>query len=338
MEENNEINQKIEKLYLNDIINIELNATLNGLENNNNIIKEKFRLGFKKSEYIKNLILNIENNKKEFVNRGLYLLLSISITIGSGIGVYKVAKRIGYRDYYNKDITTYSTWKGLDNNEVLVCDSEFNEEELEKVYLNVYDSWEAIGNGYKRNIKKYDVSDYKFQNIEDYLDYSIDYYNVEYETVVEESNSISLSSLYPKDCVEVEKFIIDNSEVVEKFDFVDFTVAISLLYCLYLFVLYGVIYFTEEQFIFGQCSELIDILKKNRRSKKITKMELKKLEKINNEIINIVNSNEILKKNFNMLYEENKFLLDNPDELYDRFNYLANEIGNIKVKRLVKKA
>jgi cell fate (sporulation/competence/biofilm development) regulator YlbF (YheA/YmcA/DUF963 family) len=55
-----------------------------------------------------------------------------------------------------------------------------------------------------------------------------------------------------------------------------------------------------------------------------------------NELMKIINSNEEYRNKFRDLYEENKFLLDNPEELYRRINELGQLERIENAKKLVR--
>ena len=85
---------------------------------------------------------------------------------------------------------------------------------------------------------------------------------------------------------------------------------LTSFYTIYLFVLYGTIYFTDDWFIIGQFDDVIDSLKSYCKNKKLSKAELNKIIKVNNDILNIITRDQTLEKNFCELYENNKSLLD----------------------------
>ena len=50
----------------------------------------------------------------------------------------------------------------------------------------------------------------------------------------------------------------------------------------------------------------------------------------------LINSNDEYRNKFNELYEENKFLLDNPEELYRRINNLTMNQDVVDSKKLIR--
>lgn len=329
--------KSVEKIKLDNDIDIDkvLNEALIGIESNIDNISGKIRLSNSNARNIEKLVKYVENCKDEVITRSISLILSVSLTIGSGVGAFMLAKKISNHDYYKQITTSYSSCRGIDSAEKLVAKSEVSDD-LDKVYLNFYGVWKKTSDDtYKRIIKKYDVSDFKFDNIEDYLNYSIDYYNTNCEIIEQEKEFPR--DLYMAEYIEVEKSVINPEEKIEYLDIIDFVVALGILYVIYIFSLLGFVYFSEGEFIFGQTGDLIDALKEYKRGKKITKSEMRRFNKLNNEILKIVNNNDWLKTQFSKLYETNIYLLDNPEELYQRFDNLNKKIDTDNIKKLVMK-
>lgn len=315
-----------------DILQANINCILGQIESNNNNIDGKMRIANSNERNIKKLLQYVDSCREDVITRSISLFLSIALTIGSGVGVFALAKKFGNRDYYKEITTSYSMSGGLETKEKLV-DRSLGLENSNKIFLNVYGIWEKTDEDtYKRIIKKYDVSDYKFDNFEDYLNYGLDYYNVNYEIIEQERDFPN--SLYIKEYIEVEKSVVDTTEKIEYLDIFDFIMALGILYVIYIFSLMGFVYFSEYDFIFGQTSDLIDSLKRYREGNKITKNEMRKFYKINKEIMGLINNNELLKSKFIKLYENNILLLDNPEELYNKFNELTvtNDKKKVKIK------
>lgn len=55
-----------------------------------------------------------------------------------------------------------------------------------------------------------------------------------------------------------------------------------------------------------------------------------------NRLMELINSNDQYRTKFNELYEENKFLLDNPEELYERINNLTMTQDVVDSKKLIR--
>jgi len=90
-----------------------------------------------------------------------------------------------------------------------------------------------------------------------------------------------------------------------------------------------------------RCFEFFD---KTHEMKQERIAEFKLLKNELNNLVKIIDSNKTLKLEFNKLYEENKYLLDNPNELFMRFEQVAsefdskcvNELEGLNVKKLIK--
>lgn len=315
-------------------VKFKLYDILNKLRKNNTDINDNLTKKSGVNDNLNLLFLELKKYKNDLRRRFISLMLSVVITLGSGIGVFYLSKKISSNRHYAQHITTYSNFKGVKNNKRFIKDYE---DENNKIYINIYDSWYETDNGYERKIYKYDVSSYKFDDIKKYLEYDIDFYNVDCEIYIDKVSNNNLSKLYNKNFIEVESSYVDCSEVKEFVDPVSFMAVLPSLYCLYLFVLYGALYFSDYKYIFGQCSSIFDCFEKIRDNKKITREQIKIISDINKNIMILVNSNELIKKEFSKLYEENKFLLNNPDELYEKFNILSDQIDVDNVKKLVMK-
>lgn len=306
------------------------------MDNNDEPMKINDMLDELKDKSYEKVIFNLENSKKELLRRVFSLTLSVAITISGSVGIYLSSKRNAYRDYYNKSVTTYSQTKGIDTYRRTIDVSEVDDKNLEQVYLNFYSMWKQEDGGFRRIVKRYNVSDYKFDNISDYIEKDIDYTNLDCEIIEEFVEKINFSKLYVGNYVEVEKNSIDKSDVVEYFDPVYFVLSLTSSYVIYLFLLYGVIYFTDDWFVVEQFDDVIDSLKSYVKNKKISKSEFNKILKLNNDILNIVKKDRLLEKKFCELYENNKFLLDEPEVLYDKFFELVKQQSGINVKKLTK--
>lgn len=329
-----------EKLDLNNNVNINFNNVLDELEKSNQTINEEVCSFSEKKDDLNKIISEFKKNRKNMIKSGISLILSLTVTIGAGVGIYKISKKNSYVDGYKTFTTTYSDWNGLDEEEGFIekdkADS-YKHDNL--IYLNVYGVWEEIDynsrySQYQRNIKTYDISNYEFDNIETYLDYNIDYYEVDYISTDEMKSSVT--DLYKKPYVEIKKTVIDKSEIVKDFDDEGFIILAVPLYMFYILIIMGIMGSTQLQFIFGQIVDLGYYLRKYIDNKVLTKEEQRELLENSIKILKMINSNNQLKEQFNKLYEENKFLLDNPEELYKRFDEVTKKVDTNEVKKLVR--
>lgn len=291
-----------------------------------------------KYSYFRN---SLREYRKSVLKSILSFALSISIVGGIGYGIPKLAKKMSYSDCYKKTISTYSDYNGLNVSDGYVRADSISSKP-NTIYLREYGVWED-GRSYKyqRDVKIYDVSDFSFDNIEDYISYGVENYSITYETEREKTDEAI--RIYSEPYIEVEKTFVDTSNVEEVYNEDDNFLNNFGFYAIYVFILVAILLSSNFQFIFGNFGDIFDWLKECRDCKADKKKILAKMKNIILLIQEQLNNNEKLKLEFNRLYEENKFLLDNPEELYNRFNELTTKmtmpvqkVSNHKIKKLIK--
>ena len=108
------------------------------------------------------------------------------------------------------------------------------------------------------------------------------------------------------------------------------------MYALVLLMFEGLYYLLTnpryDTVIIGGIHELYDETKELLANKERYKEYKDKIADNINKMLELVNQNEELRDEFNRLYEANKYLLDKPDELYQRFNNITNN----DAKKLIK--
>jgi len=297
--------------------------------------------------------------RKEFIKRFTALALTLTITTGGGIGIYKGVKKACIKDYCDKIVTTYSPRNGLASSKEEILLSSKDEYD-NKIYLKEYGLWgkEVDANGnVKREIKTYDVSDVKLDNIEDYINYAIDNSNM-YYTLSYEYGDLDKVSRYDSEYVEVTKSDVDTSNVRSYANEDDLSVFCCLAYIGYiafLAVATFIPYFKDlersnwysvsRMSISDYCFRSFKYLKNYLETKKTCILKFDSLKKTINGNLEFIKKNESLKLEFDRLYKENIYLLDNPEELYRKFesvsndfdevsNMLLDSIKDVKVKKL----
>ena len=209
-----------------------------------------------------------------------------------------------------------------------------------KIYLKEYGVWEDIGNdNYKRDVTTYDVSNYRFDSLEDYVNDGIDkYYNDFHHMVTEEASGVD-AKYYSNPYVEVEKYDVD---YIESTDWFVYSAIVFSFYIFYVLLL--AFFVSNTNFILGDLRRVSEYFNECRKHKKITKESLLELQNIHNKVLELIDSNEEIRSKFNILYESNKYLLDNPEELYRRFDDASSKFNNNfvefkknNVKKLTKK-
>jgi len=271
--------------------------------------------------------------RKNALKKALSLLLSVTILSGYGYGSHLIAKNKAKVDRYDRTITSYSERNGLNvTNDFVEFSFKSPGECSNETTIKEYDVWKQTGNNqYEREVKIYDVSDFKFSSIEDYISYGIDNYNVSYQLDVEKSEGVV--DKYSTSYVEVEKINVDN--VSSRFSISDYIILNIIMWMSYCIA--SVVYLTlnkkhEYKIIFEKIKELKECLDMCSKRKNECIKYLEQFKGRLLEVMDIINKNEELKLEFNKLYEENKFLLDNPDELYRQYNNISKEFDEVCLK------
>lgn len=261
----------------------------------------------------KDALKEVKEISKQFRKKIVSLILSVSILSGGAYGIAKLSKRLEEKTDYDKRVQIYSSEGGIRSykeEKVLGCDAKPND----TVVLRIYGS-EGTDNNYHYQV--YDISNIEYNDMADYYKYVSDNYD------------------------------IDGARIeIEKTDYyrgMDDTAYMMLMYFFYiffivLFELGSASPYREDYSWFGYI-RIKNIIKKKHEvnyKKDSLKARVDDLEGLANEIINKINHNEELRKRFNELYQENKYLLDNPEELIKRVNNLATLEKVDNVKKLIK--
>ena len=278
------------------------------------------------------LIENKANNKddikeklarytKSLKRRIVSLALSMSLITLGGFQVPKLAKtasEIG--GYYRKtEIVT------VDGNEYskTAKDTKYDEYKEPEVVARLIPIIDLENNSVSSSdYYEYDISNVKFDSIQEYYDYAREIY---------------------------ESDLVDHTLEIQKTSY-DFVKPLNLMmiscYVLYMIILVllniaSTIRFKKEVpdtswFEYIKIKEIKRLLEKI----KMEKANLAEVTDELNELITVameeINRDQTLRNRFNDLYEENKFLLENPEELYNRINNLE-EINRVQdVKRLIR--
>ena len=298
-----------------------LKRSLSNVENSRNEVKD----------YLKSI-------KEDLLKLITPTLLVISIIVGIDAAIPKLLKKINTHDTYKNKITTYSDWQGINSSEENIRIENVSDYD-NKVYLNLYGLWEKQNDGlYDREIRVYDVSNFKFDNIEDYLNYGLENYDVDYVLNEEFNKSIDeIGQLYTNEYLEVEMNDVDTTSIESYFELNNFGYGclIILSYFVYLLILISIDLGIYEKTYFNVLDvfpEILDDFKFYLKKKKSNAEQVAKLNNIVSELSKIVNSNKKLKLEFNRLYKEKKYLLEDPERLYKEFENLSNDISLNKIK------
>ena len=288
---------------------------------------------------------NLSILRKKILMRFTALALTVSITTGGGISIYKALKKGYAKDFVTKTATTYSSMEGLNitTEDILLSDSEKYDN---KTYLKFYGLWgeeDEFWGTVEREIKCYDVSDVELSNIEDYLNYSFDKTN-SYYTLITQTGYPNEVHRYDSPYIEVEKIDVDNSNkksyISNKIEYYTF---LAMAYVIYIgicsIMIFPTYFNSNSESVFSYFISLFEYLKEYISKRKYYLEKTVDLKSKIDEILNMVNSYEFLKIEFDRLYKENIYLLDNPEELYNKFEEAINSFNKeeiITAKRLLK--
>ena len=141
---------------------------------------------------------------------------------------------------------------------------------------------------------------------------------------------------YSNKSVEVTRSFVDWDNVVDFHNKKEARAITILISCLYVGIL-SLIYGTSKVF-YKDIYKIIGYIRDLKYEKDDIRVFSKTLKSIETEMLEIINSNEELRKLYMCLYEQNKHLIDNPTELYKRFEDLEKEfsLSSDEVKKLVR--
>lgn len=316
-----------------DNINKSVSTIIEKINDNNNEIKKLLNQSnnnkYDRDEYRR----STNENRKNFISRFISLIIASSIMIGGGTWLLKESKKESIKDKYIKTTEIYSTITDettTETNEVLL-----HYEPTNDTIVMVYNPYE---NESKRGYQYYDVSYLDFDSPKEFYEYGIDNYVVVAKDGTLRTKDNDTISDYQDSYTEVIKSTyeyidteLDNTEYIQNLKLA----LIIYLICGFIFEgLYSGI--TEGKYpsiIIGGIRELYEEAKELLSNKKRYKEYDDKIANIVNQILGLISQNDELRNEFNRLYETNKYLLDNPDELYQRFSRLND---NEDTKKLVK--
>lgn len=277
-----------------------LEEKINSLNNSNNTI-------LKKLNYVKLPIENFKYNFREYKRYKKQYIASLLATISCFSVAFIIDLNIRYK-YYDAIEYEYSVEDGLteENKRIKLKDYEGN-----KVYIKEF----KIIDGVEQEIKSYDVSDIKLDNIEDYMTYDVS--NLEPEETYDEPLKEELNS---KDIRKIIKLDVNNEKEKRK----------------------NSMFFTT---VFNYW--LLDIFpfKKNMNGKrddmKCSKEDALRIMRMYlykpiDEIIDEINNNDKLRDDFIKLFNENKYLLNDPTLLEEKYNELIQSLNTTGLKEDIK--
>ena len=292
------------------------------------IIKNIKNIGLKILDSTKKIIVSEDNLNEQITKRNdlkstikdgindikkriVSLALSITLIATGSFGIVKMAGKAENNSDYDRKVEIYSTETGNSSyKEGRVLDKNANPSD--SVVARIYDNSD---NSY--HYEEYDISDQEFEDIRDYYDYVRDNYDTKGKTVEVERDTYARHNMRA-----------------------DVIVVFHLIYLILLMLLdmatwskfpgdFDFIHYVR----IGKIRKLLDEVRDEKAELADCQGEL---EELVNDVMNEINKNEELRKRFNELYQENAYLLDDPEELYGRINNLMDIKRVEKVKKLVK--
>ena len=319
-----------------DTINENMNNIVKNIEENTKKIKELVDMT-RSCEYEKNYYKkDAEWNKKNIIKRFISFLIATSIMIGGGIGLQRLVKKESIKNKYNRTIEVYSTITDETTTEADVI--YLSDEPEEKTIVRVYDSYKSET---RRDYQYYDVSYLDFDSLKEYYEYGTDNYGVVPQDGTLKTSSDDAISDYQNSYTEVIKSTYEYvGRELDKTEYANELVIGFLMYLLVLFVfesLYNSV--TEPDYptvIIGGIRELLEENKDLLSNKGEYNKYQEKITNNLNKIMELINKNDELRSEFDKLYNANKYLLDNPDELYNRIDQVVKNNYSEAAKKLIK--
>lgn len=276
----------------------------------------------------------LKKYRKEVFKRVTATIVSSSIVIGGFLCINTLMKKLSTSKVYPKTTTTYSDEYG---NVVENSYSYVENKEQDSTYIYVYTDWyDDFWRDEIKDIYTYDVSNVDLENIEDYL-------NLNYTELDSNKETVSLrdgKNLPEKGYVEVEKITIDRSKE-EEYTNNDMYILFSIWsYTLYIGILAVIEYKKFDKYSDGNYLGIINNMyqlfenniKDYKKDKVKYKNELQECKSYLNNLLEQINKYEELRTRFNELYNQNKYLLENPEKLLSKIDTLSQELSKEDIK------
>ena len=150
---------------------------------------------------------DISERKKKYIGdifkSILSILLGVGIYVGSFFGITTLAKRIARYSKYQKEVTAYSKEYGDETYGLLYKKTVSAGDPKDGVFIRVYeDEWNRRG---RRQVLVYDMSEFNFDTLEEYL--SIPLENLDYEEETEYVNEVNKDHIARNNYKMVEKAV-----------------------------------------------------------------------------------------------------------------------------------
>lgn len=318
---------------LNRLKELEDKITNNNSELSNlyrDVISSKTKTEESKSKY--------KTAKKNLIKKLVSTALTFSVIITGGIGIERLARKLSKDDCYLKQTEIYSS---LDDTTTLNKEEKIwaitPEQQNGFVYVREYEPWEKNLTGISRDYKEYNVSHIDLDTAYDYYQYGLENFGVDYnsgtETINDRVTTMEDLILYQDNYIEVEKTVyVYVGKDLYKFPYAIELIFMYTLYVAILCIVSAAIYDNTDYFD-NTIRELITNFKNIKGN---YQQYYHELQNEVNRLMELINSNEEYRNKFNELYEQNKYLLDNPEELYERINNLTMNQYVVDSKKLIR--
>ena len=307
-----------ENVNLKEVIETEFKeAAFKLLENNNDVKSNSVELNYilsrinqREEEYIE--------SKKSVKKRIIALITACSVVIGSGIAMYSPAKkRCTYKEVEVQSIV-YSELDGYEKIDIEQQDNQIKEYE---VYVRVYEP--SAEKDFIR-FRQYNLSNVDFEDPKQYFDYDLS--NLTFDIVEEPINKDVQNKALPDEPYK--------EVLINRYSYGEEYIVYGRILMVYSF--YAMLAIALEvmglPLILKNAKNLHEELDSMNESGIFYINNLEKLQSLVDKCMNLINSDKELRIKFNKFYEENKYLLDNPKELFNKVKESEED-----VKKLVKK-
>ena len=265
---------------------------------------------------------NLKMIKKEYGKRITSLALALSLVTGGAVGIGLFGKKLNDIDGYYKATTVVSS---NDNEEYTLKDKNRYEEPIDDKVIAIIAPKESDEKDYSYQV--HNITSMQYETAEGYYDYALRAFNVDLEKA-------DLT-------IKMEQY----KEVVSSNMAKALTLIMYAFYILFLTLLEGA---SLGKFDNDSCGflgyvnpkkikELIELASKEKTDLGKNHLEMNRLcDKLARELM----KNAELRKEFNRLYEENKQLLDNPEEMLKTIKrntgWVESSRATIKVRKMLK--
>ena len=296
---------------------------------NNSAIRSKQQIE-KEIEELNTKKNKIKNKQKEIKIRIGSLALFISVLVTGGFIIKNACKKHAYQEQYIRTIETYSPING---------ETKIKEEHitLDKSIKKPNNKVEIKYKGKNTKDKILaDVSEYEFENLEDYYEYAVENIIKPNEQPKDSQGNETSNTQGPYIFVERNTYK-DEGEVFNKSNYY-----YTLISAYYGYILILAVIETKHidnkgrTILIGNIKNLSKEIKKLKENKTEYQSIKEKIQEQLQNIMEELNKYEELRNKFNELYEENKYLLNDEEELLRQFNEISEKNDISKVKKLMK--